>query len=312
MTFILLALLSLSLPSYSFADATEDFGRLTKQMMSINQASPCEDWKKMSLAEKCKSKMDKLYEDHKAVVDVFIGYNDNDNDTNNDSVMRAYLVDRLYRACSPTVSEPCDFKGDPKNANHLIKTTSSGDEVIVNLSDSAYSNRDSTNRVNPNQVAKSTATRNRFLNSIKNGEAVFFIGHSRDGGGPDFAPPKLTSSGHVDYDWYRNQKPGLKDVLDNMSESHPEIFGSFSCDSIKHFAKPIREKNPNVLYFGTTRLASESTAYKVERDHPVPDRVTSSEVIDSALIAIGGVCKKNCSFNNDFRKSREPTLAVYE
>ena len=53
-----------------------------------------------------------------------------------------------------------------------------------------------------------------FLSGLGEADAVFYIGHARGGGGPDFAPPILRGDRHVNYDgYYRRVKPGMKKFL---------------------------------------------------------------------------------------------------
>jgi hypothetical protein len=320
LVFPLMALLGITFtpPSWSETDEasySQAIPDLLKKVNSPNQPQTCETSPKQSKLEKCHNKMDKLYADHKANIDVFIGYNDLDIDDKSaftaDSIMRAYFVDRLTRTCSTSKLDLCGFQFDQNDADKLTKKLPNGDEVQVTISDSAVTNRDAVNKQSPSQKKKTDRTLQKFKTALQTSEAVFYVGHSRDGGGPDFAPARRAASGHVDYNWYKAHRPGLHHLLEHMSDGHPDIYGSFSCDSMKHFAKPLRKTNPSLLYFGTTRLANESYNRTVPKGPWVPTEVTSSEVIDSMDIAITNIIKRECEFNRRFKERNMPTVADY-
>ncbi len=298
--------LALAEPS-SASEVTQTLEQVTK----INQKPACDPWSSMSRLKKCREKMRRLYQDGVANIHLFMGYGDSGGNppVATDAIERAYLVQKLYATCGV---EPCGFRADPKNANHISKSLPGGKKIVVKLYTSALSNRDDLNRKNPKQAEHTKWMNEKFKTSLASSEAVFYVGHSRDGGGPDFGPPRLLSNGHTDYGWYRKNRPGLKMIQENMKKGRPEIYGSFSCDSLKHFAAPIRKVNPDVIYFGTTRLAYYNYTSKVVNQVSVPDRIGYSESIDSTLIAIGGVADQKCEFNTNFKKKKQPTEADYE
>jgi hypothetical protein len=289
----------------------DDATQVINGVGAVNTRNQCNAWYQKTRLEKCQEKMKRIYKDGTAKVDLFMGYADvgGSPPLATDAIERAYLVQKLYRACG---SEPCGFKADPKDANHLGKTFPDGRKISVNVHSSAIGDRDDLNRNNPAQASRTALMNEKFKKSLQNTEAVFYLGHSRDGGGPDFGPPRLTANGHTDYAWYRKNKPGLKMIEENMSNGKPEFYGSFSCDSMKHFAEPIRKANREVVYFGTTRLAYFYPTYKKVNGVTLPDRLTSSEVIDSALLAIGGMATQKCEFNKTFKNNNQPTVADYE
>ncbi len=86
-----------------------------------------------------------------------------------------------------------------------------------------------------------------FFGALKTADIVFYNGHSRDGGGPDFHPPILTRANKVDYDgYYRVRRDGMKRMLQSLRESQNrgQILGLFSCFSQSHFYKAILAVNP--------------------------------------------------------------------
>jgi hypothetical protein len=87
-----------------------------------------------------------------------------------------------------------------------------------------------------------------FRDGLNAGDIVIYNGHSRDGGGPDFNPPKTIPGGHVNYDWYQAHTPGLNMVLDGLvpGSGHPKVLGLFSCVSGKHFSQRVIEREPSM------------------------------------------------------------------
>lgn len=91
------------------------------------------------------------------------------------------------------------------------------------------------------------ASDENFFGGLRNADAVIYMGHARNGGGPDFNPPRLTPDKHVDYyGYYRKQFPGMFRMLKELkANSNKEIFlGLFSCDSKLHFGRRLLTQNP--------------------------------------------------------------------
>ena len=122
---------------------------------------------------------------------------------------------------------------------------------------------DDANRRNPHQAWQSNATRSAFIQALQTADIVFYNGHSRSGGGPDFEPPRLDSSNHTDYAWYRKQQPGLKLLADTLA-GHPEsplrCLGLFSCASEQLFAERITKANRGVKLLSSSKLLYFSDA----------------------------------------------------
>lgn len=78
-------------------------------------------------------------------------------------------------------------------------------------------------------------------------DAVFYNGHSRNGGGPDFNPPVLNSARKTDYvNYYQVRQVGIKKLLEkiNTGTNKNQVMGLFSCYSQKHFYNRIMSVNP--------------------------------------------------------------------
>jgi len=82
-----------------------------------------------------------------------------------------------------------------------------------------------------------------FLGGLVQADAVFYVGHARGGGGPDFAPPILRPDRHVNYDgYYRRVKPGMKKVgyfLQN-TETPAKVISLLSCKATGLFVDQFR------------------------------------------------------------------------
>jgi hypothetical protein len=228
----------------------------------------------LSTATLCNGFYDDLLSDGKIQIVIAMGYLDAEDDGRYSSSYVGDLAQfyglraKLLQECQPGLGA-CGFKPDSKNFTKLKKTVDLPElgkrfDVEIVMSNSAISRRHVEN-VTTNAVAqkkKSEFTRNLLLNSIRAGkEVVLYIGHSRKGGGMDFFPGRRKgqsqASGRFDYSSYmkmleNGERIGVNliPVLDALSEAAsanraPKIFGSFSCDSQKHFYDSLKKASPN-------------------------------------------------------------------
>lgn len=134
------------------------------------------------------------------------------------------------------------------------------------------------------QTCKSDYVKNVWKESIQSGdEIVVYDGHARDGGGPSFDPPRTLKSGHVDYKWYRKNRPGhIEEAAAFKAAAKkgkvPAIYSSLSCNSFSHFMK--HGKLPEV---------SPSTAFIMSKRTSFPD-----EGVASFLTTIEGAVNRQC------------------
>ena len=85
-----------------------------------------------------------------------------------------------------------------------------------------------------------------FFGGIRTADYAFYMGHARNGGGPDFHPPRLTSAMKTDYyGYYRKQFPGLNRMLKEVKSSGNKdiTLGIFSCDAKLHFHRRLEANN---------------------------------------------------------------------
>jgi hypothetical protein len=154
--------------------------------------------------------------------------------------------------------------------------------------DSSASSDDLDNRTNPFQLWKSERVQKSFLTALKEADIVFYDGHSRRSGGPDFQPPRISENGHVRYGWYDQNQPGMKLILSELNErvaSPLRLMGFFSCASsrwledLEDLELPLGKK---VGFITSSRL------------------IYFSDAMESMLGALSGVLGMQCQ--PDFNK----------
>lgn len=85
-----------------------------------------------------------------------------------------------------------------------------------------------------------------FFDGVQNADFVYYVGHSRNGGGPDFTPPILNDELKPDYDgFYKIKQPGFNRLMARLrsrADGGP-VVGLFSCFSYLHFYKDLMTQN---------------------------------------------------------------------
>ena len=109
--------------------------------------------------------------------------------------------------------QACDFIRDPHDMEILTRTiigpAGRPVRVLLRVLDSSVTADDDRNRELIAQKRKSARVRRSFLAALDGSDVVFYLGHSRDGGGPDFSPPRLGPDSHVRYASYRSNPRAL-------------------------------------------------------------------------------------------------------
>lgn len=134
----------------------------------------------------------------------------------------------------------------------------------VRLVASALSADDRANRKDPRQRAKSRRARAAFLDAITHADVALYNGHARVGGGPDFDPPRLTSDGHIDYVWYKKNRPGMPELRAALARpGGAKLIGMFACEASQHFARDLGERaaivSDELVYFADALRATFET-----------------------------------------------------
>jgi hypothetical protein len=211
-------------------------------------------------------------EDQVLDVRIFFGYKDaRPARFVGDRYEQALFLQRLTAPCSDDRFD-CGFARDQFDGPFL-KTLQleSGRrvQVSVRVFGSSVGVDDDVNRGNPFQKWRSDFTKNQFAEALKKADVVFYNGHSRAGGGPDFAPPELTKFKHVRYGEYQRKKPGFH-LVQNILKSNPNsplrLIGLYSCESDQLFKKKIEAAKPKLRVIGSRQLLYFSDAFNDSLD----------------------------------------------
>lgn len=97
------------------------------------------------------------------------------------------------------------------------------------------------------QRARSDKAERLFLESFKSSDLVIYVGHSRNGGGPDFHPPRLQGN-RVNYPYYQANRPGLQKLTQAVRQNSRRAMGLalLSCDSTRWFQGAVRQAAPQM------------------------------------------------------------------
>lgn len=187
--------------------------------------------------ERCQKTWEDFYSKPEIDIRIVFGYYDASFErTVDDVISRQSLIDRLTQPCSSNVAV-CGFKRAEDDADVLKKEVKgprgTTHTVKLKIVASAYSASDRINRAFvKEQEEKSAEAKRLFLSGIEEADALFYIGHAREGGGPDFSPARL-KNGAIDYPYYRKNKPGLEELTAKLSlaKKTPKIMGFLACNS---------------------------------------------------------------------------------
>jgi len=211
---------------------------------------------------------------------IALGYNDaliNGFDMVKDGLVLDNLALQLTQPCQYANQGFCNFtleKLDPFRPRHyfreIVRPITEGGEqneetihVDLYLMNSSYkvSHLENQTKYKTQQILQSQAAQQFYSWALENADAVFYEGHSRDGGGPDFFPPNMNQKGRIDYSWYKTNQPGLKLMTTSLqrAKSAPLLLGLFSCASDAHFTETlsqILEQNPYETSHKTSLILS--------------------------------------------------------
>lgn len=221
-----------------------------------------------SEAPSCRLMKDALFSRPKIEIRMVFGYKDaRPARFVGDRHERLAFIDRISAPCRSD-ELACGFNRDPYDADLFTKPVSINGRlktvrlVVVN---SSVGTDDDENARDPFQRWKSAHAQSVFLEGLKSADVVFYDGHSRFGGGPDFHSPVLTRAGSVDASIYKSRRTGLKRMISAFEDSRAakagpfsrlKLFGLFSCESSRHFDTKIRRvssagliSSPQLVYY---------------------------------------------------------------
>ncbi len=212
------------------------------------------------LQKACPKAYTALLDDREIDIRVVFGYKDaRPSRFVGDRYEKAMLLQYLTAPCTPGW-HACGFTRSDSDPDQLHKTSLTAGKVLrdfkLTVVNSAAGPDDDENRRDGFQRWMSRRAAASFLDGIEKADVVFYNGHSRDGGGPDFAPPKLTLDKHVDYDWYAKNRPGVEQLMERLSAHGKgvDLLGLFSCASRGHFLEEIRKARPKLATITSPRL----------------------------------------------------------
>ena len=189
-------------------------------------------------------------------VRVAFGYMDFGNYTE-DKYASAAFATELTSACA-LGRFACGFKQDPDDADLMTKTVSimgpDGDlrtrVVRLNIHDSSVTDNELTNRTTQGeqQDAKTAEAQKFFDDGLKQSDIVFYVGHARDGGGPDFAPPVVNNI-HRPHRLSLVSRASPRNRFDEQRSARcgarsPKVLGIFACYAQTHFLDWLRALAP--------------------------------------------------------------------
>jgi hypothetical protein len=195
-------------------------------------------------------------------VRISLGYMDDQllgNDLVDDFYAAPLIRNQLISPCRIPGVSVCGFEQEPDDASVFRKRMEligpDGQKrfryVRVRIYRSSASSSDRGNNSparRREQEEISESAREFFADSLKHSDMVLYIGHARDGGGPDFAPPKLRKKPPTtDLDWYRKYHPGTNLMYGALRETStpPKMIGIFACYAKDHFFQGLRKVAPN-------------------------------------------------------------------
>lgn len=131
-------------------------------------------------------------------------------------------------------------------------------KVRITLAKSSLSENLKVNMNSALQKSISEQAESIFLDGLKQADIVFYNGHSRSGGGPDFHLPILNNQMTVDYkNHYQVFTPGKIKMISALQTRSPKLpsltLGLFSCSSNRFFKNELN-KNMSVKLITSSDL----------------------------------------------------------
>jgi hypothetical protein len=162
----------------------------------------------------------------------------------------------LTSDCEPGLFA-CGFKRDPKDMQMLRKTIQVlGPDGklrrrVIKLK-LAWSSVRSDEKLNRGAFAEQQRERTgvmerEWVDGLQKSDVLLYVGHAREGGGPDFGPPKVNpKTRRTDFDWHRKNGPGVKVMEETLarSEKTPKILGLFACYAQDHWSEKLKKAAP--------------------------------------------------------------------
>lgn len=215
------------------------------------------------------------------------GYFDAGDGTTWDKKFADHFITTMTKSCKTWDLKACGFKKTGANPTILTRKMTGPDGLIktirIKIDNPSVSTDENANQKNAAQKVRSEAVKKLYLDGLRNSEITIYLGHSRDGGGPDFDPPIKRKDGHTDYDYYHANPKDKKEVMKVLAETpnKSRILGFFSCSSIRWFSKGVASGAPGSGFIGTDDLFYVSNFNQV---FPFIEKIFSYQCIDKLIV----------------------------
>ncbi|MCB9026873.1 MAG: hypothetical protein H6625_11180 [Bdellovibrionaceae bacterium] len=172
----------------------------------------------------------------------------------------------------------CGFERDKKDA-YLFNKQWNGKKINLRIIHSSVSEDDEENRNHPFQSWMSQRAKKEFLLSLQQADILFYNGHSRAGGGPDFSPPIIKKDNQVDFAKYKNGYGSFSLILNYFKKIKKplSVLGLFSCNATQHFEKDLSTKQKNVMLI------------------TAPHLIYFKEALDKSILAMDYLLRSDCA-----------------
>lgn len=220
-------------------------------------------------------------------VTIAYGYFDAGDGTTWDQSFHDFFVSTMTSKCKSWDLKACGFKKTGKNPTVLTRKMTGPDGLIktirMKVDNPSVSPDDNANVKNKDQKIRSEEVKKLYLDGLRNSEVTIYLGHSRDGGGPDFDPAIKRADGHTDYDYYHKYPKDKKEVMKVLSENpdRARIVGFFSCSSIRWFSKGVATGAPASGFIGTDNLFYIKNFNQV---FPFIEKIFSYQCVDKLIV----------------------------
>lgn len=187
-----------------------------------------------------------------------------------DKILFTQFVKQISSPCEKNVFA-CGFERDPDDATIFYKSIidpmgrKRNVTLHANYSSVSTSNKLNTTVMKEQQKNQTEAVNKLFFEGAKTADAIFYAGHARSGGGPDFSPAVRNKNGTNNYKGhYQVKRPGIRklvEALKTRTDGGPALISLGACDSLKHFQKDLKKSAPSSGYILTTESSYVTDIY---------------------------------------------------
>lgn len=241
--------------------------------------------------EACKQTYLSFYEKPQLDFKVIFGYKDARPERFvADRYERMIFMQRMLSHCKHR-NFACGFTRSEQDADLLTRKIIGPDgkdrTIYLRVIQSSAGADDEENRKNPFQKWRTRYATLAFIQALSESDAVFYNGHSRAGGGPDFEPPHLDADRDVSFDWYKHHEPGFNQITATLegAPSRLKLLGLYSCASSTHFSERVHAIKPTLGLITSPRL------------------IYFSDALESSIEAVSSLLAMKCE--GSFRRSLE-------